>query len=269
MYGLDANSGKRFFIKQIRQLGGNEVDQVQLALSRMDRELRLFVSTRLDAEPIQTLTQVENILEEEFSGPKSLSDSMIQLYARTYDLDKNPRQFAHEFKIKYEAICTAYPETPRPDRVEILKDVCMDGLPADIKRTMRCFMSRGFGEDQFIEELERARLNRQMTVSVCQTGVKPDEVPSAPPANQDNLEPRLRPRHPLTTRRNMRPEYPYYCKYCDNGQRHLPRECPRRPSPGACFDCLEMGHRQGHPRCPGRDNSNHQSTPNRPTQAQQ
>ena len=136
---------------------------------------------------------------------------------------------------------------------------------------MRCFKSRGFGEDQFIEELERARLNRQMTVSVCQTGVKPDEVPSAPPANLDpvDLEPRLRPRHPLTTRRNMRPEYPYYCKYCDNGQRHVPRECPRRPSPGACFDCLEMGHRQGHPRCPGRDNSNHQSTPNRPTQAQQ
>ena len=91
LYGLDADSGKRFFIKQIRQLGGNEVDQVQLALSRMDRELRLFVSTRLDDEPMQTLTMVENILETEFSGPKSLSDSMIQLYARTYDLDKNPR----------------------------------------------------------------------------------------------------------------------------------------------------------------------------------
>ena len=26
--GIDANSGKRFFFKQIRQLGGNEVDQV-------------------------------------------------------------------------------------------------------------------------------------------------------------------------------------------------------------------------------------------------
>ena len=99
--GIDANSGKRFFFKQIRQLGGNEVDQVQLALSRMDRDLRLFVGTRLDNDPIQTLAKVESILDEEFSGPQSLADSMRELYALRYDLEQNPRQFAHEFKIKF------------------------------------------------------------------------------------------------------------------------------------------------------------------------
>ena len=272
LYELDGDSGKRFFIKQVRKLGGNEVDQVQLALSRMDRELRLFVSSRLDDEPIQTLTTVERILEEEFSGPKSQADAMLQLFGRSYNLEKNPRQFAHEFKIRYEAICTAYPETPRPDRVEIFKDVCMDGLPTDIKRYMRCYMSRGWDENQFIDALERVRLNQQMTVSVCQTGVKPNEVPSAPPANQNNPEPKYRarfPNFPLTPIRNQRPEYTYRCRYCDNGQKHGSRECPRRPRPGACFDCLDIGHRQGSPRCPGRDSSTSQSVPTRPTQDQE
>ena len=87
MYELDANSGKKFFIKQIRQLGGNEVDQVQLALSRMDRELNLFVGTRLDTDSTQTLEAVERILDEEFNGPQSLADFIRELYGHIYDFE--------------------------------------------------------------------------------------------------------------------------------------------------------------------------------------
>ena len=125
----------------------------------MDRDLRLFVGTRLDNDPIQTLDKVESILDEEFSGPQSLADSMRELYALRYDLEQDPRQFTHEFKTKFEAICAAYPATPRPDRTEILKEIFVEHLPAEVKRTMRCFRTKGFGEDYFIAELERARLN--------------------------------------------------------------------------------------------------------------
>ena len=246
---IDANSGKRFFFKQIRQLGGNEVDQVQLALSRMDRELRLFVGTRLDTDSTQTLEAVERILDEEFNGPQSLADSIRELYGHVYDIEQNPRECAHIFKTKFEAICTAYPTAPRPDRTEILKQIFVQHLPSDVKQTMQCFMTKGFGEDLFIAELERTRLSRKMNVSVCQNSVGTDNRPRTAVRNEVPVYSRNPPSHIYPKAQSS----PYPCRYCNNGQRHYPKDCPRGPRPGACFECLDVNHRQGSDLCVGTD----------------
>ena len=266
---IDSKSGKRFFFKQIRQLGGNEVDQVQLALSRMDRELRLFVGNRLETTSIQTLDTVERILDAEFTGPQSLADSIRELYSNVYTIDENPRQFAHIFKTKFEALCTAYPDETRPDRTEVLKHILVQNLPGDMRQSMQCFMTKGFGEDLFIAELERERVNRKIRVSVVQdlSKVCPNKVDTdvrSETAVRDNVYVPARNR---TNEQRPQSSYPYQCRYCQNGQRHGPRECPRCPAPRACFDCLSMTHRQGSVQCPGRSGNGNVITS--PNQAQQ
>ena len=126
------------------------------------------------------------------------------------------------------------------------------------------FYDERVGEDLFIAELERTRLNRKMTVSVCQTGVGTDNRDES--GCQNSVGTGNRPCFPQphkvppyfrnpSSRIYPRAQFsPYPCRYCNNGQKHLPKDCPRGPRPGACFECLDVNHRQGSDVCLGREN---------------
>ena len=40
-----------------------------------------------------------------------------------------------------------------------------------------------------------------------------------------------------------------WCGYC-RVNTHMPRQCPKNPPIGSCFDCLTQGHRKGDSNCP-------------------
>ena len=248
---LDKISGKitkKFFFYQIRRFGGTDADQFQLALSRMDESLRRFVFNRLNSLASQTLQNVEDLLDREFQGPPRLAKVVKDLFSKPYTLSDNPREFANFFKTQYEILCSAFPEESLPDRETMLKQILVQDLPVEIRNRLDCFMTKGFSEELFINELDRERLNPNLQVDSVQERLENNQQVRFPPVSD--------------TRNRLGP---YPCRYCQDGNRHTPRNCPLNPPPGGCYDCLSSTHRRGDRGCPGRTNREVQrNDPQRP-----
>ena len=60
MHEVGVKGVRKFFFNQIRLLGGNEEDKIQLALSRMDTNLRQFINGKLTSMPSQTVQCLED-----------------------------------------------------------------------------------------------------------------------------------------------------------------------------------------------------------------
>ena len=293
---IGSKSIKHLFFRQVRQLGGTDRDQVEIALARMDKRLRLFVGTKLDAATTpQTLAEIERILNQEFTGPRNIADSIRDLYGNEYHISDSPYEFVHDVKTKFESLCQTFSDEPRPDRTPIIKEIMIQHLPSDIKTNMAMFMTRGFELELFVSELERERTNRRrhQTSQVKETSQnqKPSqsEIHNPSPGYIHNPSPgyiqnasRGYCQNPPqgNSYRNQRPYQDQYhsqgqenmwhrqpriytCQYCRNGERHLPRDCPRHPPYRSCYDCMSTNHRRGDESCPAQTSrrSTNVSTP--------
>ena len=248
MHEVGGKGVRKFFFKQIRLLGGNEEDKIQLALSRMDTNLRPFIDGKLNSMPSRTVNCLEDLLNREFKGPSNLADAVRNLHSVHYSMSEDPRKFANIFKTRFEMVYSAFPEETRPKRETVLKQILMQDLPLQIKNRLSCFMTEGYSEDLFISELERERLNRDFQVATVQERPTYSQPARSPPVSD--------------TRNRLGP---YPCRYCQDGNRHTPRNCPLNPPPGGCYDCLSSTHRRGDRGCPGRTNREVQrNDPQRP-----
>jgi len=71
-----------------------------------------------------------------------------------YNLEENPRKFAHMFKTKFKTMCRAFPSETRPRYVPVFKAVMNKNLDSMARSLLEIFMSEGFKEDIFISELK-------------------------------------------------------------------------------------------------------------------
>lgn len=232
---------KTAFFDQIRKTADTESKRVEVALSRMERDLRLYVMAKLNQmNENRNLQMIDQLLCKEFQGPQCLADAIRTMYRMEYSLDENPREFAHRFKTKFEALCQAFPLESRPNYMPILKSVMIKHLDVVAKSQLEMFTTEGFREEIFISEVERIRSQQVLSVNQVKQN-------SSPPQNTMYHQGRRPYNFKGNQRVTQRP-----CPYCRNGQYHMFRDCPRKPLPGSCFDCLSTMHRQGHPVCEGR-----------------
>ena len=250
---------KALFFRQVRHLGETPKDQVEIALARMDTDLKLFVGNLLPPSP--TLEDVEWALDRGFAGPRNMGDALRELYACEYHLADNPYERLHELQMKFELICTAFPNERRPNVEPIIKKIMMQHLPIDVKINMDKFTTDGVSLELFIVELERERANRKeytAHIKASPETTTPYQPQPYPRPNQGPSQNRPQGNRPNPANRGYpaqgpsRPRQPrsYPCQYCRNGQHHSPRDCPREPPYGSCFYCLSTTHRRGDPACP-------------------
>ena len=216
---IDGIASKQSFFRQLEQVACDDRDRVQICLTRLDKDLRLFVESKIQNNPFVTLDQIQSLLDDEFKIPKNLPDSIDRLLnSEIYSLDMDPREFSHRFKVKYGRICSVFQTKGLPDLAKVLKQAMVKGLDMTAKAQLGSVLMEEFDEETFLLRLEALRLGRTLYSQTCNT-VQGTVVP------------------PL-------------CKYCKGNSRHLRKDCPRKPQVGSCFDCLGMGHRAGSATCP-------------------
>ena len=216
---VEGIASKVSFFRRISSTSEQEFERVQACLTRLDRELRLFVESSLSINHATTLWDIQTLLEREFAIPKNLPDSIDKLInTDIYTLDRDPREYAHRFKVRYGILCTAYQTKGLPNLAKVLKEAMLRGLDMTAKMQLGSVLMEEFGEEDFLKRLEALRLGRQMSGRVCGAIQSKPNLPS--------------------------------CRYCNGKANHLWKDCPRKPKPGSCFDCLNQGHRVGDPACP-------------------
>ena len=236
---------KTAFFDQIRKTANTESRRVEVALSRMERDLRLFMMSKLNQmDDSRSLVIIDQLLCKEFQGPQCLADAIRTMYRMEYSLDENPREFAHKFKTKFEALCQAFPLETRPNYIPILKLVMIKHLDVEAKNQLEMFTTEGFREEIFVSEVERIRSQQVLRVNQIRQN-------SLPTQNTMHYQERRQNNYRGNPTVMQRP-----CPYCRNGQYHMFKDCPRKPLPGSCFDCLSTMHRQGYHLCTGRQVGN-------------
>lgn len=229
LHGIEAHAGVKYFLQQVRSVGATDEERIALGLARMDKDLRLYVDGELGRYDNPTFDQLEEILRKDFQRPKSAIDAFRELCNNRYHLDDDPREFINTFRIKYRNICRAFPTERLPNEETLWKKVIMDDLPAEMKNRLNICAGEGLA-DMFITELEKERSFRRVTVAKVKEG-------DNRPFHRRSPHPQLRVQH---------------CGWCADGSRHLRRDCPRKPEPFSCYDCLKLQSVRGHVGCPGR-----------------
>ena len=214
---IEGIASKESFFHQITQVTDDKKEQVQVCLSRLDRDLRLFVESQIKHKAFSQLEDIQNLLELEFKLPRNLPDAIDRLVnTEVYSLDRDPREFVHRFKVKYGMLCTAFKNNGLPEQVKILKAAMTRGMDMATRAQLGSVLMEEFGEEPFLSRLEALRMGYNST-PVCNAIQGIGNLP--------------------------------ICRYCKNGQRHRLKDCPRKPRWGSCFDCLEMGHKAGNSNC--------------------
>ncbi|XP_042883021.1 uncharacterized protein LOC122260011 [Penaeus japonicus] len=215
------------FVDQIKRLGFPDEHCKNIAITRMDKELRLFIVGEMQKFPNGgTIDDMENILSCQFSRRYDAIDAYRELYNLSYNLDDDPRAFVNQFIVKFRTIRSFFPNTPAPNEEDILHEIMMENLPAEIKAAVKVCARRGMGDD-FLRELEKERVFWRSRVNKVDVRAKGN---------------------PEWTR-------VWVCGWCQDGSKHLRINCPRKPEAGSCFDCLAPKRRKGHAGCPGRQDA--------------
>lgn len=240
LYDLHTKANIRHFIRQVEAVSTDPGRQKTIALTRMDKELRFYVESELSKLlHLTTFADITNILQTHFKRG-DIVDSFRELFNMRYSFDEPPRRFIQRFNSRVTAICQDNPESTTTSREEWWKDIIMDSLPTDIKKELKLFSKKGL-EETFIREVERIRSTqlRRPVASVARVNESGSEKGTPPElaASRTNL---------------FTSKPPRYCRWCSDGSVHFWHQCPRKPTPNSCYDCLQLAARRGHPGCPGR-----------------
>ena len=242
---IHSKAARTSFFKQVRLVTNNPQEQVDVALNKLEKPLSMVVTQIFEQKCLDvTLENLEKILVEEYPGPRSMADAIRELYQLEYHIEHNPRTFYHNFITQFSLLCQTFPRDSPPSRTPVFKNIVMRKLPADIQRRLSIFNSEGYSEELFLEELEKERMSaklRQEIVSEPEMGMGTVSQISQN-GNRDQRNKGYQ-REPTKNVNN------YPCRYCQNGQRHTMKECPRNPPIKSCFDCLSVYHQKGDPSC--------------------
>ena len=261
---IHSKAARTSFFKQVRLVTNHPQEQVDVALNKLEKPLSMVVTQIFDQRRLDvTLENLEKILVEEYPGPRSMADAIRELYQLEYHIEQNPRTFYHNFITQFSLLCQTFPRDSPPSRTPVFKNIVMRKLPVDIQRRLSIFTSEGYSEELFLEELEKERMSaklRQEIVSEPEIGMGTvSQISQNGSRDQRNKGYQREPTKIVN-------DYP--CRYCQNGQRHTMKACPRNPPFKSCFDCLSVYHQKGDPRCSysqgrlGQSNALYQSPPN-------
>ena len=210
------------FFKQMREVTKeySTSEKVQICLSRVDEDLRLFLENKIRTQKGISIDDLEEIIVKEFEIPRKLADVIDKLISEAnYDLNQDPRVFTQQFKIKYSILETVFKSRGLPPFNKLLKRVLTRNLDSHTYNRLGSVVMDDFSAEEFLDRIEALRLSHTMGGTVNSTSARP-----------------------------------YYekprCRYCKNGHCHYIQDCPLKPQRGACYDCRNIGHMAGDRSCP-------------------
>ena len=255
MTKLNAPAMIQAFCRQVEHVGGDEDDRANIALAKMDMDLRLYVENQLDDRGVRkpTLSDVKDILINNFNRPKRACDAIDKLCNLPYDIEDCPRQYMYEFYRRYDEIRRAFPEeTPRiPGRM--WKNTVLKFAPREFGEELKNYTDEQCDE-AFIQKLEKLRADYRYEARRNISALRPP-IPALQqqlPATQQPMFPLQQPTYtPGLSGTRQWSQTSMKCFWCQDGSEHMRRDCPRQPAVNSCFDCLQPNSRKGHPGCPG------------------
>ncbi|XP_068212880.1 uncharacterized protein [Palaemon carinicauda] len=209
------------FCKQVRQAGSTEEECINIACARMEKEIRLYVNGEMEEHNYTTLDDVQSILLKDFVRPTNISDAFQELFQLRYSVDMDPREYVNKFRAKFKSIIKAFPSARSINEETLWKQIIMEDLPQEIKACLQNYVKIGMGESFLIElEKERNFYNK---------------------GGYDNVKDEAASKANSLSMRS--------CNWCQNGNVHVGKKCPRKPQPYSCFDCLMPNMCKGNPGC--------------------
>ena len=244
MSSIHSQAIRQSFFSQIEMVTTNAKDQIDLALNKMEKGMRMFLIESLKQRNLNiTMYNLQRVLSEEYPGPRCMADAIRDLYQMEYHIEKNPRAFYHSFKTRFSLMCQTFPNDTPPSRTPVFKDIIMRQLPPEVQRRLQIFKTEGYTEELFLEELEKERMASRLRQEISVDG-DPSSIRQVKPGNKNGIAKSTFKSHAQIQ------AVPPYCNYCKTGDRHLARDCPRNPPYKSCFDCLSIDHFKGDKRCP-------------------
>ena len=114
------------FFKQVKEVARNYLprEQIQICLSRLSQDLRLFVESKINKCEMVTVDMIKEIIIQEFQVPRKVSDVLERfMNEEQYTLNYDPRVFVQNFKVRYSIIEQVFRHKGIPTYSKLLKRV--------------------------------------------------------------------------------------------------------------------------------------------------
>ena len=237
---------RKSFFEQIKLVGSTDQDQVDIALTKMEKPMRIFLVDILRKKGLPiNLENLEKAVAEEYPGPQSMADAVRELHQLEYNIEENPRTFYHHFKTKFNLMCQTFPSDTPPHRSPVFKDIIMRQLPVPIQKRLSIFKTEGYSEEMFLAEVEKEKMAAKLRNEISDCGYV-NQISQPPKEDYQNQSQKNNTN--MRFRKGAISVPP--CRYCQNGDCHLVKDCPRNPPFRSCFDCLSTNHGKGNVNCP-------------------
>ena len=225
------------FVDAFRAMGGSEESRVRSAFTRMDPDMKCIAQLELKERNAMTLDVLEEILLEAFIRPESAVESVAQLQQLRFSLEEDdPFKFYKRLKIRHSAIRSAFPGKKVRKIGDILQGIVLASpVPNYVKEIVKACVD----EDKSMEivrQLNQAKVSLGSSASVV-AQVRNTECQAWDGGRRQDAP-----------RRRFQP-----CPWCQDGSKHSRQQCPRKPEPRSCFDCLAPNQFKWHEGCPGRN----------------
>lgn len=284
LQGLESPARLQMFVEGVERCVSDEQARIEIAKSRMDSDLALFIHTAQRSRRVRNWEEVVEYLQEEFNVKINFDQAWRVHEDQQYDWRENPHTYIQSFKCKYAILQSRFVGEKLPSRDTLIKKKLSQGFPQHSREKLEMFLDREIPLSTFIERVEHERLvlshqqnltqpvvwNRLSTSEVGRNRLEyPLTTTSSPPDPVVESIERLKQSveslsHKLevleakasVTKYQSSPRYSVFCKTTG----HEVRDCRRKPRLGRCFDCDRPNCRRGNPDCPGTSEMNRKKT---------
>lgn len=272
LQGLESPARLQMFIEVMERCVEEEQARIEIAKSRMDSELALFIHTAQRSGMVQSWEEVVDYLKSEFNVKINFDQAWRVHEEQHYDWRENPHTFIQSFKCQYAVLQSRFIGEKLPSRDGLIKKKLAQGFPQHSREKLEFFLDKEIPLATFVERVEHERLvlshqqplpesagwNRlELVRNPVQsqqplTSSQPDPVLEGLENLKQSMEVMKQRLEVLEMRSNVAKYQARtkYCTYCKIPGHEL-GECKKRPRLGRCFDCDRPNCRRGNPECPG------------------
>lgn len=243
---------------QVEACDERDERRIRIALNKLELKARTVVQDKMKERPITNWREFKELCHEAFDIKVDPIEVIQDINTRfNYHIDKDPRLFVNELRAMLSSVAVEN----MPDQNLTIKRKLYDGLPRSLKGDLQVYMDDPKTTDgHFLKHVEGHRriylqINkgahnvRELAEENRAPSYGIDEIASKIDTMMEKLEETESSIRATAT--DTRPKHrPRGCGYCNWKEVHWWTDCPKRPPPQSCFDCLQLGHKKGERACP-------------------
>ena len=232
-------------------------ERVDVAMLRMEHELRVLVRNACDSGVINTWNDLKAYMADTFMVKLSFDQVFDITNALHYVWTQDPHSFKNSFICQYSAMKSHFRDKDLPPCEKMLKAKLVEGFPSSNKLALAPFMDKSVPMPSFMVQVQRQR-----ELLFHMQGPSPVTLPATPTSSSHinhTSQPVTPDRQGSDTSNscnganrppqgNRRPKL--RCYYCHR-EGHTTLRCRLKPPYNLCFDCKSEQCIRGHPDCPG------------------